>query len=257
MSNKNKNQQPKRKNKVVEVEIEENAKEQVAEGNQDLDEKEEEKIAEVEEVEENLPEDITTSSKEEVKNSSPKKKKTSSKKEIEDPKVEIKDTENESKIEETEDDDDEDTEKSSRLTDIILVVAAIVAIAASIFIFQSDANKNNKLQELSYAEYQEKVDANEKFIVVIERTNCSYCQQYMPIVKKVAAEYDIDIYYINLENITSDEIESLVASNSFFEGEWGTPTTLYVEGSNTIDSINEYVEKDELVTFLKDNEIIE
>ena len=37
------------------------------------------------------------------------------------------------------------------------------------------------------------------------------------------------------------------------KGDWGTPTTLVLQGDQVIDTLEGYVEKDELVEFLDEN----
>ena len=56
------------------------------------------------------------------------------------------------------------------------------------------------LNEITYSEYEEMVNNGDAFIVVIERTGCSFCQQYMPLVEEVAKEKKIAITYINTDN---------------------------------------------------------
>ena len=60
---------------------------------------------------------------------------------------------------------------------------------------------------------------------------------------------------MDIAEISEDELTSLTTSNSYFKKntEWGTPTTLLMNGSNVIDSISGYVEKDKLNEFIDKN----
>ena len=110
--------------------------------------------------------------------------------------------------------------------------------------------------EITYSEYEEKMNAKEPFLVVIVRDGCGYCEMYEPIVEEVANEYRLPIYYINMTNLNNDEYTALGTSNSYFkknQGKWGTPTTLFMYGNSVIDSIPGYVDKDEFVKFVKEN----
>ena len=107
--------------------------------------------------------------------------------------------------------------------------------------------------EITYDEYEEMVKNDDAFIVIIERTGCSYCQMYMPIVEEVAKEKKVAINYINTDNLTSDEYTNLTTTNKYLKkNQWGTPTTLFMVGDRIIDSISGYVEKDKFEDFLKD-----
>ena len=110
--------------------------------------------------------------------------------------------------------------------------------------------------EITYSEYEEKMNTEAPFLVVVVRDGCGYCGMYEAILEEVAGEYKIPIYYINMSNLSSEEYTALGTSNSYFkknQGKWGTPTTLFMYGKSVIDSISGYVEKDEFVDFVKEN----
>ena len=109
------------------------------------------------------------------------------------------------------------------------------------------------LNEITYEEYKNMVENNDAFIVVIERTGCSWCQQYMPIMEEVAKEKKVAITYINTDNLTEDELNELQTTNKYLKkNQWGTPTTIFMLGDRIVDSIGGYVEKDSIVAFLQD-----
>ncbi len=113
------------------------------------------------------------------------------------------------------------------------------------------------LHEVTYDEYEEMVDNGDAFIVVIERTGCGYCQQYMPIVEEVANEKKIAITYINTDNLSEDEFQKLSSTNKYLKkNQWGTPTTLFMLGDRIVDSIGGYVEKEKVLDFLADRVVI-
>ena len=107
------------------------------------------------------------------------------------------------------------------------------------------------LHQMTYSQYEEKVDNEEAFIVIIERAGCSYCVQYMPIVEDVANEKKIPIYYIDTDTLSSDEYTELSTTNNYLKrNDWGTPTTLFMLGDRVLDSIGGYVEKDAVLSFI-------
>ena len=107
------------------------------------------------------------------------------------------------------------------------------------------------LHEITYDEYEKKVSDGDAFIVIIERTGCSYCQQYMPLVEEVANEKKIAITYINTDNLSQEDMTKLSTTNKYLKrNEWGTPTTLFMLGDRVLDSIGGYVEKDSIEAFL-------
>lgn len=151
-------------------------------------------------------------------------------------------------------------------TDIALIVGVALIVIIGIFAFGKNENKieyelpltlsgEAGLTELTYAEYEEKIDSEEPFIFIVERTNCSFCQTFMPIAEQFTEDYNIPIYYINTENITADEFTSLEKSNTFFKknrSSWGTPTTMILVGSESVAAHQGALEADGLYEFLEE-----
>ena len=147
-------------------------------------------------------------------------------------------------------------------TDFILIGAVLVIIVIAVLSskgmkgqveieFPLELTGEVGLNEITYDEYEEMVNNNKPFVVVIERTGCSYCQKYMPIMEEVANEKKVAITYINTDNLTSDEYTKLSTTNKYLKkNQWGTPTTLLMVGDEVVDTIGGYVEKDAILNFL-------
>lgn len=156
---------------------------------------------------------------------------------------------------------------TSKQKDLILILLVVVLLIVALFVTMKkepelDIELPIALQgeagftEITYSEYEEKMNTEAPFLVVVVRDGCGYCEMYEPILEEVAGEYKIPIYYINMSNLSSEEYTALGTSNSYFkknQGKWGTPTTLFMYGKSVIDSISGYVEKDEFVDFVKEN----
>ena len=147
-------------------------------------------------------------------------------------------------------------------TDFILIGVVLILVVIGIISSRGTAKLDEVeypltlsgevgLHEITYAEYEKKVSDGEAFIVVIERTGCSYCQQYMPLVEEVANEKKIAITYLNTDNLSQEDMNKLSTTNKYLKrNEWGTPTTLFMLGDRILDSIGGYVEKDSIEAFL-------
>lgn len=154
---------------------------------------------------------------------------------------------------------------TSKQRDIVLILLVVVLLVVATVV---TAVKNPKIDielpvalegeagftEITYAQYEEKVASKNPFLVVIVRDGCHYCEEYEPILKEVAPEYNVPIYYINLSKLTNEEATSLSKSNSYLRTKkWGTPTTLLLYGDAVVDSIGGYVDKNTVVSFLEKN----
>lgn len=150
--------------------------------------------------------------------------------------------------------------------DLILIGGVILIILLCFLVFKTESNKIEvpvKLEgdagfiDITYAEYEEKIDSEKPFMVVIVNDGCDYCEMYIPVIEEVVSEYKLPIYKLNLANLTNDEYNKLSNSNSYLKREkWGTPTTLLMQGSQVIDSIGGYTEKDSVVDFLEENVVL-
>ena len=115
------------------------------------------------------------------------------------------------------------------------------------------------LHQITYDEYKTMVDNGDAFIVVIERDGCSYCTMYMPIVEEVAKEKKIPLYFIDIADLSSEEMNKLETTNDYLRknsSKWGTPTTLFMLGDRVLDTIGGYVEKESVLSFIKDKVVM-
>ena len=152
-------------------------------------------------------------------------------------------------------------------TDIALIVVVVLVIIVGIFAFGKNTEAkieyelpltlegDSGLSEITYTEYKEKMESEKPLIVIIERTTCSHCINYMPVAEQFASDYNIPMYYINTDNLSQDEFTSLQKSNTFFKKKkdnWGTPTTIILVGNQAIDYLEGETDKDGLNSFLSE-----
>ena len=152
------------------------------------------------------------------------------------------------------------TEKKSNKGDIFLILG-LVLIAVLGFLVMQDKDAGPKyelpliltgeagLHQLTYSEYQEKIDNKEHFVVILERATCSHCVTYMPIAEQFASDNNLPMYYVDTDTFTNEDWEKFEKSNSYLKkakGEWGTPTTLVLAGSEAVDFVVGVTESTEL-----------
>ena len=127
--------------------------------------------------------------------------------------------------------------KNNRKGDLLLILGLVVVAVLGFFLMkEKEVEPSYKLpltlsgdpglKQLTYAEYQEKIDNDEQFVIILERATCSHCVTYMPIAEKFAK----DNSYLRKSN-----------------GKWGTPTTVVLAGSESVSYIEGSTTADELV----------
>ena len=155
---------------------------------------------------------------------------------------------------------------TSKQKDIILILLVVVLLVVACIV--TSTKKESKVdielpvavegeagtKTISYTEYEELMNSNKPFLMIIIQDGCGYCEMYEPVVEEAANELGIPVNYLNLTNLSSEESTKLSKSNSYLKkNQWGTPTTLFMVGDKVIDSIGQYVEKDDFVSFVKKN----
>lgn len=147
---------------------------------------------------------------------------------------------------------------------IIVILLLIIAFGGSYFASEvkkcgdTTETKEVELTSISYEEYKELKKKDELSIIYIARPGCSFCQQQEPIMKQLANSYDLKVNYLNTDNMSSDEVEELIASYDVFDGgeNFGTPTILLVKNKKIVDSVIGFKEKDSLLSFFKEHKLI-
>ena len=138
---------------------------------------------------------------------------------------------------------------------ILLVITLISALAIiTIFIYKKQ-EENKYLVSLNIDELVEKIEKEESFPLLIIQDGCSYCELFKPTVKEVSYEYKLNIYTLNLTDLSNKDKEEL--KNIFTTT--STPIMLFIESGaegSTLNRINGNVKKDKLIDKLKLNEYI-
>lgn len=164
--------------------------------------------------------------------------------------------------------------KKIKISDLLLIGGVILVLVIAIFAVGSPKEESAVelpvilegeagVKEISYNDYEELVDSEKAFLVVIAKQGCSYCEMYAPILEEVAKDEEILINYIDLTTFSEEEVNELTTNNAYLKkNNWGTPTTLLMVGEEVIDSLSGYTEKDGVIKFLEksvdlDAEVVE
>ena len=134
----------------------------------------------------------------------------------------------------------------------IIIVIILILLLAVILIY---TNKSN-LVKLSYNEIIEKVNNKESFVLCITAKECIHCQNYKPKLKKVSNNYNIIIYYTDIDTFTDEEYEIFKKQFSF---NGSTPITIFFkegEEKTTATRIEGNVETEKIINKLKQNGFI-
>lgn len=133
-----------------------------------------------------------------------------------------------------------------------------IVLVVAILLLMSTGCVNNKLNgytKISYTEFNEKKANGETFPLVIGSSTCSACATYEIIMKQYIESNQVEIFYIDLSDVSEDEYDKLRTEISFT----GTPTTVFykdgvltsfynrLDGAEDIDNVQKYLEKNNYI----------
>ncbi len=196
------------------------------------------------------------------------------------------------KVEEVETEDYDEITLEDRITSIeakvntmfwlVIVILALVVItlivALNIKTANNDGEEKSTNETTQQQEYQqssydtsdfEKITAqeiaskskNKTIVLWIGRQGCGYCGQFAPLISQAGKNFDIPIYYIDLETFIEisqysatiidaeayETLESLTSDDSKYktfakDNLGGTPLTLIIKNNKVIGGIGGYVD---------------
>jgi predicted bacteriocin transport accessory protein len=112
------------------------------------------------------------------------------------------------------------------------------------------------LIELGYDEVVEKVENKESFVILFSQTTCTHCISYKPKLEAVANEYEIEIYYIDIDLLSKKKRDDLGDRLNFD----ATPITMFLkngEETSVATRIEGDASKEKIVSKLKSNGFID
>lgn len=137
---------------------------------------------------------------------------------------------------------------------LLVIIFIILVIILSVFLVNKSNNKN--FISTNYADILKMVENKENFVLCISATDCSHCQSFKPKLKKISNDYNIKIYYIDIDKINKEDYDKFKTDFSF---DGGTPTTLFIidgEEKTVANRIDGDVSIEKVVNKLKKNGFI-
>lgn len=113
------------------------------------------------------------------------------------------------------------------------------------------------LKEIGIDEYLELKENNEKYsIIYIGRPTCSHCEVQKPLMQHMVYKYNVEVNYLNTDELDDDGISKLQKSDDYFSEGWGTPLVLIVKGDKIIDKSEGETSIEQLTEMFKEYDLI-
>lgn len=78
--------------------------------------------------------------------------------------------------------------------------------------------------EINYEEYVSKMKNQDSYILYIGSAKCTHCREFVPILKDVITDYNLEVYYIDAAKMTLEQVAIVWDETSI----GGTPTIVFV-----------------------------
>ena len=112
-------------------------------------------------------------------------------------------------------------------------------------------------EDEAVASFNKVLNSEEKQLIYIGRPTCGYCQKLSPILEEVSDEYDFEYYYVNTDELVSNQFTTILYKLDNKLNDFGTPYLAVVQNGKKISELPGYVEKETLIEYLEENGIID
>ena len=117
-------------------------------------------------------------------------------------------------------------------------------------------DQRKELNSISIDQYLEMLKGEEAKVIYIGRPTCGHCVKQKPIMENIKFEYDVEINYLNTDELSDEGINKLISSNEYFSEGFGTPLTLIVKNNEIVDKAVGETSKKNMVEMFKNNSLI-
>ena len=144
-----------------------------------------------------------------------------------------------------------DKQKKSNILKGIVVGVCIYSIGLLYFSTHSTDYFNRDISR-----WQKDVRAGNTVVTVIGASYCEHCQEYKPVIKKLANKNHINLYFYEIDTLSESEQDKLTTTFALPTYEGRVPYTFIMQNGQFVDSYEGYQSQSEVVAFLLQHGII-
>ncbi len=130
-----------------------------------------------------------------------------------------------------------------------------VALLVILLTILAGCSTANDVTTLKASDAIKRLDAAESMVLVIGISTCAACKEYKPIVREIVKNYEVEIFYVELDSDVNTDVNSLI-EKYLIEARW-TPTTYIFKNGVLVESKTGAINYSTLKDWLQINDIIE
>ena len=134
---------------------------------------------------------------------------------------------------------------------IIIVVLGVVVISLN--------SKMPDYKAKSVDEWYNDVINNKEVLTIYGASYCSHCQEYYPVISKIANKYDINLYFFEVDELQKNDpaaYDKLMNSFEIKDYKGSVPFTFIMRDGKYVNSTTGFATRELSIEFLKENGII-
>ena len=141
--------------------------------------------------------------------------------------------------------------KKNNILKIIVVVAFVLSIGVLYYSTHSTDYFNRDINR-----WKNDVSAGNTVVTVIGASYCEHCQEYKPVINKLANKNHIDLYFYEIDTLSEADQDKLTNTFNLPDYQGKVPYTFIMQRGQFVDSYEGYQSEAEIVAFLLQNGII-
>ncbi len=139
-----------------------------------------------------------------------------------------------------------------------IVIGVIVVILGMVVISLNGKTIDYKSRNVD--DWYSDVISGKDVITVYGGSDCPHCQEYYPVISKLAKKYNLDLYFYEVDTLRKDNpdaYQKLMNSFEIKDYDGSVPFTYIMSGGNYKNFTTGFISRDNTINFLKDNGLIE
>ena len=140
-------------------------------------------------------------------------------------------------------------EKQKIIILILIILGIVLLIPLSMLIQETKAKR-------LFINLEEYYKNNEKALIYLGSSNCSYCIKFNPVIDKVAQDNELTFFYIDYNDLSDKHLQKIMKTFNIQEENFGTPFLIVTKNGEKVVDYSGYMEEEGLIEFLENNEII-
>lgn len=112
------------------------------------------------------------------------------------------------------------------------------------------------LNYIDLKEYKTKLAEDKLNVFVVGQSTCGYCIQAKLVLNELVEQKDIEINYVNISYMTTDEKTEFDSSLDYLKSSYGTPVMLVTKNGKLVDVLEGYAPMANYVQFLEKNGVL-